>query len=271
MITILRLEQRLGAFDNFKTDIDGVEIHFIHSAAAHRATPLRSPRWRVSSGIPRHSRCTNRSTSTAGHPTTHSCGTTCPPQFGFRQTRGYGHGRSNRHPRETLMGRNYSEFRSRRWLELSLPSNPPEKPCRRALHATIVLPDETTLADPQPAELDALESFQFYNDWDSGYSKQQSTRPQTLGYGLADSPSGQMAWIVEKFAFWMDCERNGIRHPENVLSKDQLLDNVMLYWTTNSAASSARLLGVFGTLMNPITRPMGLSVFLKKRAQANVS
>ena len=130
----------------------------------------------------------------------------------------------------------------------------------------IVLPDETTLSEPQPAELDALASFQFYNDWDSGYSKQQSTRPQTLGYGLADSPSGQMAWIVEKFAFWMDCEQNGIRHPENVLSKDQLLDNVTLYWATNSAASSARLYWEsFNTPnLNPITRPMALSVFPKE-------
>ena len=75
-----------------------------------------------------------------------------------------------------------------------------------------------------------------------------------------------MAWIVEKFAFWMDCEQNGIRHPENVLSKDQLLDNVTLYWATNSAASSARLYWEsFNTPnLNPITRPMALSVFPKE-------
>ena len=107
----------------------------------------------------------------------------------------------------------------------------------------IVLPDESTLAEPQPAELDALESFQFYNDWDSGYSKQQSTRPQTLGYGLADSPSGQMAWIVEKFAFWMDCEQNGIRHLKTCSPKTN-------FWTTSrcigyqlSCILSATLLG----------------------------
>ena len=67
--------------------------------------------------------------------------------------------------------------------------------------------------------------------------KQQSTRPQTLGYGLTDSPAGQLAWIVEKFWSWTDCDG----HPENVLSRDEMLDNVMLYWLTASAASSARL------------------------------
>ena len=80
-------------------------------------------------------------------------------------------------------------------------------------------------------------ALDYYRKWDSGYSKQQSTRPQTLGYGLVDSPVGQLAWIVEKFWSWMDCDG----HPENVLTRDELLDNVMLYWATASAASSARL------------------------------
>ena len=128
------------------------------------------------------------------------------------------------------------------------------------------MPDETTLETLQAEEIDALESFQFYTEWDSGYSKIQSTRPQTLGYSLADSPSGQLAWIVEKFAFWMDCESNGVRHPENVLSKDTMLDNVTLYWATNSATSSARLYWEsFNTPnLSPIERKIGLSVFPKE-------
>lgn len=83
----------------------------------------------------------------------------------------------------------------------------------------------------------ALAGMEHYQVHDSGYMKQQSTRPQTLGYGLVDSPVGQLAWIVEKFWSWTDCDG----HPENVLSRDELLDNVMLYWATASAASSARL------------------------------
>ena len=93
------------------------------------------------------------------------------------------------------------------------------------------------LANPSAEEREALEALAYYQQWDSGYSKQQSTRPQTLGYGLADSPAGQLAWIMEKFWGWTDCDG----HPENALTRDELLDNVMLYWATNSAASSARL------------------------------
>ena len=93
------------------------------------------------------------------------------------------------------------------------------------------------MTEPTPEEQAALESMEHYQKWDSGYSKQQSTRPQTLGYGLVDSPAGQLAWIVEKFWSWMDCDG----HPENVLTSDELLDNVMMYWATASAASSARM------------------------------
>ena len=94
-----------------------------------------------------------------------------------------------------------------------------------------------SLENPTAEEQDALAALAHYEKWDSGYSKQQSTRPQTLGYGLADSPAGQLAWIVEKFWAWTDCDG----HPENVLTRDEMLDNVMLYWLTASAASSARL------------------------------
>ena len=65
-------------------------------------------------------------------------------------------------------------------------------------------------------EKKGLESMQHYQEWDSGYSKQQSTRPQTLGYGLVDSPVGQAAWILEKFWAWTDCSG----HPENALTRD---------------------------------------------------
>ena len=80
------------------------------------------------------------------------------------------------------------------------------------LNMPIVTPDPATMNDLTDREKSALAGMQHYADWDSGYSKQQSTRPQTLGYGLADSPSGQAAWIIEKFWSWMDCDG----HPENV-------------------------------------------------------
>ena len=107
-------------------------------------------------------------------------------------------------------------------------------------------PDPAMMADMTADEQAYIARFQWYQAKDSGYSTQHATRPQTIGYGLADSPVGQMAWIVEKFHGWTDCghQPGGQsigRHPERALSKDHMLDTVMLYWLTNSAASSARL------------------------------
>lgn len=127
----------------------------------------------------------------------------------------------------------------------------------------IVAPDPDTMDSLTEREQSALDGMAFYNEWDSGYSKQQSTRPQTLAYGLADSPVGQMAWIVEKFYAWTDCEENGSKHPENILRRDELLDNVMLYWLNNCAASSARLYWESFNKPNlaPIEMPVGCSIF----------
>jgi pimeloyl-ACP methyl ester carboxylesterase len=105
------------------------------------------------------------------------------------------------------------------------------------LNMPIVAPDPETMSDLSEREQAALASIQHYQEWDSGYSKEQSTRPQTVGYGLVDSPAGQAAWILEKFWAWTDCDG----HPENVLTRDELLDNVMFYWLPRTAASSARL------------------------------
>ena len=112
------------------------------------------------------------------------------------------------------------------------------------IHVNMPSGSPTQEARDNPTERDnqAFEGGRYYQAWGAGYSKQQSTRPQTLGYGLVDSPMGQAAWIIEKFLEWTDCEdADGNKHPENVLTRDELLDNVMFYWLTASGASSARL------------------------------
>ncbi len=113
--------------------------------------------------------------------------------------------------------------------------------------------------EPTPAEQAALESLAHYDRWDSGYSKQQSTRPQTLGYGLVDSPVGQAAWILEKFWSWVD--HGG--HPEDVLRRERLLDNVMHYWLPAAGASSARLYWESFNAGRPgsVEVPAGMSIF----------
>ncbi len=129
-------------------------------------------------------------------------------------------------------------------------------------------PDRDHMDDLTEQEQDAIKAQQFYQDWDSGYSKQQSTRPQTLGYGLTDSPAGQAAWIVEKFYQWTDCQG----HPENVLSRDELLDNVMMYWINACGASSARLYWESfgrGGGGGDITVPSGVSMFPKEIFRAS--
>ncbi len=89
------------------------------------------------------------------------------------------------------------------------------------------------------------------------------TRPQTLGYSLADSAVGQAAWIYEKFHAWVDCDGD----PENILSKDELLDNISIYWFTGTGASSARLYWestLSGWIPVEISMPTGVSVFPKE-------
>jgi pimeloyl-ACP methyl ester carboxylesterase len=132
------------------------------------------------------------------------------------------------------------------------------------LNMPIALPDPATMNDLTDKEKSAIAAMQHYNDWDSGYSKQQSTRPQTVSYGLTDSPAGQLTWILEKFWSWTDSDG----HPENVLTRDELLDNVMLYWLPANAASSARLYwesfrGALA-LSDPVTVPVGCSIFPKE-------
>ena len=125
---------------------------------------------------------------------------------------------------------------------------------------------KTARENPNAADKQALERAMFYQQWDSGYSKQQSTRPQTLGYGLVDSPSAQAGWVIEKFYAWTDCDG----HPENALSRDELLDNVMLYWLPATGASSARLYwesfgNAFGdNAKATVTLPTGCSLFPKE-------
>jgi len=136
----------------------------------------------------------------------------------------------------------------------------------QGIHVTMPMaaPDPDTMSDLSELEQECLAAYQFYQDSDSGYSKQQSTRPQTLGYGLADSPTGQAGWIIEKFYQWMDCQG----HPENIVTRDELLDNVMMYWLPDAGASSARIYWEsFGSnrLDQPAVEiPVGTSIFPKE-------
>ncbi|HDR8925005.1 TPA: epoxide hydrolase [Burkholderia vietnamiensis] len=122
-------------------------------------------------------------------------------------------------------------------------------------------PPYDNLSESEAAMVGAMKRYQ---RWEAGYSIQQMTRPQTLGYALSDSPVGQAAWIFEKFRSWSDCDGD----PFNIFSHDELLDNITLYWLTGSAASSARLYwesfdGAF-IVREPVPVPCGYSIFPKE-------
>ncbi|SBW18191.1 putative epoxide hydrolase [Candidatus Protofrankia californiensis] len=131
------------------------------------------------------------------------------------------------------------------------------------LHLTLPSVD-IRVAMAELGELDewdrvSLDAGRRYRKEEAGYSTQQSTRPQTVGYGLVDSPAALAGWIVEKFHGWTDCDG----HPEKVLTRDQLLDNVMMYWLPAAGASSARL--YWESFRNRpeglVTVPTGCSIF----------
>ena len=88
-------------------------------------------------------------------------------------------------------------------------------------------PDPATLDDLTDAEQEALDAMKRGAAKDSGYSTMHRTRPQTIGYALADSPAGLAAWITEKLPSWSD--------PRSELSLDTMLDNLMIYWLPRTA------------------------------------
>jgi hypothetical protein len=130
-------------------------------------------------------------------------------------------------------------------------------------------PDPATYSSLTDRERLALESLKHSERFDSGYSREHATRPQTIGYALVDSPVALAAWIIEKFRGWTD----GGGSPEGALTRTELLDNVMLYWLTASGASSVRLYWesmaqvnewISGEVSDTVEVPVGCSIFPKE-------
>ncbi len=249
-----RLEGELNTFDQFVTDIDGQEIHFIHARSQHAdAMPIV-----ITHGWPGSVLEFLRVIGPLTDPTrfggdaADAFHVVCPslPGFGFSSKPG-GTGTGTARIAElwtTLMDRLGYE----RWVAQGgdwgsavtteigrlATSAGGAHPCAGIhLNMPIAAPTAEAMSDPSPADQAAFAAFTHYQEWEAGYSKQQSTRPQTLGYALTDSPVGQLAWILEKFQAWTDCDG----HPENAITRDTILDIVTQYWLTASAASSARL------------------------------
>jgi pimeloyl-ACP methyl ester carboxylesterase len=239
-------EAALNRFDHFVTEIDALDVHFIHQRSPHEdALPLVITHGWPGSVVEFHKVIEPLVNPPSGRPED-AFHVICPslPGYGFsgRPTHtGWGVEKIA-DAWETLVGRlGYDRYGAQGgdWGAAVTTQIGRNGGRCVAIHLNMPIgrPSKESLANPSAEEQQALAALAEHRRSGTGYSKQQSTRPQTLGYGLADSPVGQLAWIVEKFWAWTDCDG----HPENVLSRDELLDNVMVYWVNGVAASSARL------------------------------
>jgi epoxide hydrolase len=236
----------LNRFDQFTTEIDGLDIHFIHQRSPHAdALPLVITHgWPGS--IAEFQKVIEPLVNPPSGRAEDAFHVVCPslPGYGFSgkpSKTGWGVGKIAEAWETLMLSLGYDRYGAQGgdWgAAVSTQIGRNRGHCIAIhLNMPIARPAAGSGGDLTVDEQQALAAYAEHRQWGTGYSKQQSTRPQTLGYGLVDSPVGQLAWIVEKFWAWTDCDG----HPENAVSRDELLDNVMLYWITGSGASSARL------------------------------
>lgn len=263
-------EAALNRFEQYLTTIDDVDIHFIHvRSPVTSALPLIITHGWPGSVVEFHKVIGPLTDPVAhGGDPSDAFHVVCPslPGFGFSgkpPTTGWGILRIAATWAELMARLSYARYGAQGgdWgaaVTTTIGAEDTEHCVGIHLNMAIGRPGpEDTDDDDQ--ERSARRAIQYYQDWDSGYSKQQSTRPQTLGYGLTDSPAGQAAWILEKFQAWTDCDG----HPEQALGRDEMLDNIMFYWLNAAATSSARLYWEsFGRYRaEPVTIPTGVAAF----------
>ena len=268
-------EARLNALSQFRTEIDGLGIHFLHVRSPHPgALPLV-----ITHGWPGSVIEFLDVIGPLTHPVAHAgdaadaFDVVCPslPGYGFsdKPTQpGWGVERMADAWVELMRRLGYERYGAQGgdWGSL-VTTGVAQRDRDRVAGIHLNMPVGVPAAGAAGGELSqaeqaALDALAQHRRWGTGYAKQQSTRPQTLGYGLVDSPAGLCAWIVEKFWAWTDCGG----HPENVFTRDQLLDNLMLYWVPGTAASSARLYweSYRNPNLDPVDVPTGCSIFPKE-------
>jgi epoxide hydrolase len=269
-----RFEARINAFPQYRTQIDGVGIHFIHVRSPHQnALPIiLTHGWpgsvvefmEVIGPLSDPTRYGERAED-AFHVVVPSL-----PGFAFSDKPADTGWDVDRIARAwaTLMARLGYE----RWVAQggdwgagvthALALQQPRGLIAAHVNWQFVFPDKLP-DNPTPAERKAINGAASFANDQSGYFREQGTRPQTIGYPLADSAAGQALWIYEKFQAWTDNHGN----PEDALSVDAMLDDISLYWFTDSAASSARIYwnntraGNAGLSRGRIELPMAASVF----------
>ena len=265
-----RCEARLNRLGQFVTEIQGLDIHFLHVRSnSPDALPLVMTHGWPGSVIEFMGVIEELANPSGGGQAFHVVAPSLPG-FGFSGkpgATGWGVGK---------IGLAWGELMTRlgydRWFAqggdwgsaVTTAIGVQQVPGCAGIHLNMPIgrPEPEDLANPAPDELKALGALKHYQDWDSGYSTQQRTRPQSVGYGLVDSPVGLAGWIYEKMWAWTDNQGK----PEDALSRDAMLDNLMLYWLPATGASSARLywesFGAFAP--QQVLLPVGVSAFPKE-------
>jgi pimeloyl-ACP methyl ester carboxylesterase len=265
-------ERRLNEFPQFTTVIDGQNVHFMHVRSAEPdALPLiMTHGWPGS--VVEFTEVIGPLTDPAAHGGDRGDAfhmvVPSIPGFGFSgptRERGWNVNRVARawdelmrrlgYPRYGAQGGDWGSSISRE-LGVIVPEHV------IGVHLNMLSP--VTPGDPpadlSDADLARVERLRAFRRTGSGYGAIQSTRPQTVGYGLTDSPAGQLAWIAEKFGEWTDGGLPG------AVDRDQMLTNISVYWLTRTAGSSARLYyeaaraGSWGAPA-PSSAPTGVAVF----------
>jgi pimeloyl-ACP methyl ester carboxylesterase len=253
-----KVEARLNALPQFVTEIDGLDIQFAHIHSRHpNALPLIITHGWPGSVLELLKVVGPLTDPTSyGGPAEDAFHLVLPsmPGYGFSgrpQRTGWGPDRIAR-AWTVLMGRlGYMRYVAQGGDWGSVVSDVMARqapPGLLGVHVNMpaTVPPDVAKAlndgDPAPAGLSAPEKAAFaqldgFYRKNTGYAAMMVTRPQTVGYGLSDSPAGLAAWMYDKFAQWT--YSNG--EPERVLTKDEMLDDITLYWVTNTAVSSARL------------------------------
>jgi len=243
-------EARINAFDQFVTEVDGQRIHFVH----HRSPEPDALPLLISHGWPgsivefldvigplTDPRAHGGDPADAFHVVAPSL-----PGYAFSgptHAPGWNPRRIAEAYVELMAALGYDRYGTQGgdWGSIVAANVADLDPAHVAgLHLnflTVPKPEGASFADLTPEEQAALSRVGDWRRTGAGYQEIQGTKPQTLGYGLEDSPAGLAAWIAEKFGAWSD----GGPDPEASFTRDQLLTNITVYWVTETATSSTRL------------------------------
>ncbi|KUM81424.1 epoxide hydrolase [Streptomyces griseorubiginosus] len=268
-----RLESELNRHPQFLTEIDGLDIHFLHVRSRNpNALPLiLTHGWPGS--ILDFLKLIGPLTDPVsfGGDAADSFDVVIPslPGFGFSEKpteTGWTASRIARAWAELMQRLGYTRWAAQGgdWggvVTTDLGAMQPEGLVGIHLNTQYAFPAQMP-EELSPEQRDAVETLAFYAGDLGGSNHLQGTKPETVGFALADSPTGQAAWIYEKYQSKTD--NHGLA--EDALSVDDILDTISLYWFTNSAASSARIYweNKSRTFAGPkVTLPVAVTVFPK--------